>query len=360
MQAQLGHFERARHHYLCALARDERAWEWHVPIGLSATQRYTDRDHPDFALFRTGLQREGLSALARAELCFALGKAYDDIGEYEQASDHFRKGNDIAQHLTKWRRADWQQAVEERLAAEPMARLAESIGDVEMVFIVGMPRSGTTLLAELLSRHPFVCNRGESPWIAKLAEQPGLNDRPDDVILQRAAAIYATQMRQDDAPDARWFIDKQPLNLRYVDLMLALFPRAKIIHCQRDARDTALSLWMQCFREDVQGYAYDFTNIAMVMRDCERLMARWKTRYPRSIRPVRYEDLVADEQVVVAELARWIGFPPRLSDAASPEMVSSIGTASLWQARQPIYARSIGRWKSYAPYIPELSTLFDS
>jgi tetratricopeptide (TPR) repeat protein len=360
MQIQLGNFERARQHYLCALTQDERAWEWHVPIGLSATLRYTNRDHPDFALFRVGLQRDGLSALARAEICFALGKAHDDIGDHERATRHFREGNSIARRLTKWSRATWQRAVEAKLAAKPIARRVEGCDDFRMVFIVGMPRSGTTLLAELLSRHPLVCNRGESPCIAKLAEQPGLNGSPDDVTLQRAAAIYAAQMRQDDAPDARWFVDKQPLNLRYADLMLALFPNAKIIHCQRGARDTALSLWMQCFLEDVQAYAYDFADIALVMRDCDRLMTQWHRRYPDSIRTVHYEEMVADEQIVTADLAKWIGLPPRGPETASARKASGISTSSLWQARQPVYSRSVGRWRYYAPYVPELLTLFES
>jgi tetratricopeptide (TPR) repeat protein len=357
MQVQLGNFEQARRHYLCALEHDSRAWEWHVPLGLSATLRYTDRGHPDFGLFRIGLQREGLSALARAELCFALGKAHDDIGDHEQAARHFREGNSIARSLTRWRRPPWQQAVEAKLATQPTVRQAGGLRDVEMVFVVGMPRSGTTLLAELLSRYPRVCNRGESPWVAKLAEQLDLNDAAS---LQSAAALYAMQVRRDDAPDAHWFIDKQPLNLRYVDGMLALFPGAKIIHCQRNARDTALSLWMQCFREDVQGYAYDFADIALVMRDCDRLMAQWKLRYPDSIRTVHYEELVADEPAVIADLAKWIGLSSGLADAASVSEGSSIDSSSLWQARQPVYSRSVGRWKSYAPYVPELSTFFES
>jgi len=172
--------------------------------------------------------------------------------------------------------------------------------------------------------------------------------------LQRAAGTYAEQMRQDDPQAARWFIDKQPLNFRYVDLMLALFPNARIVHCRRDARDNALSLWMQSFLEDVQGYAYDFSDIAMAMRDCERLMAHWHDAHPDSIRTVRYEQLVTAPQAVMAGLVVWLGLPaadPNPTPVASP---TSIGTASLWQARQPVYASSVGRWKNYATHLPEL------
>jgi LPS sulfotransferase NodH len=135
-----------------------------------------------------------------------------------------------------------------------------------------------------------------------------------------------------------------------------MFPHAKIIRCQRNARDTALSLWMQCFLEDVQGYAYDFDDIAVVMRDCDRLMDHWRQRYADAIRTVRYEDLVAEPLATIADLAQWVGLPaPDANEPLSPEATTSpISTASLWQARQPVNTRSIERWRHYAPYMPEL------
>jgi hypothetical protein len=225
-----------------------------------------------------------------------------------------------------------------------------------------MPRSGTTLLAERLSRYPGVCNRGELPWIANLAERPALAGTPGRASLQEAAAIYAAQSRQDDSGDARWFIDKQPLNFRYLDLMLSMFPQARIIHCRRNARDTALSLWMQCFLEEVQGYSYDFDDIATVMQDCDRLMAHWGERFPAAIRSVYYEQLVTTPQDVIASLAAWIGLEAPAVDAPDDGAARSdaISTASLWQARQPVNTRSVGRWKDYAPHVPELLRIPES
>lgn len=359
IEIQLGAFERARRHYLVALDRDPRAFEWHVPIGLSSTLRYDDPTHPDFALFRAGLQRTDLSDLARAELHFALGKAHDDISDYAHAAQHFRQGNAIRKCLAGWSRKTWRRAVEARLASKSVAAAAKPADGFTPVFIVGMPRTGTTLLAELLSRSPDVCNRGELPWLARLAQQTDLSDPPDLPALRRAACRYMTQARQDDAPDARWFLDKQPLNFRYVDLALAMFPDARIVHCRRNTRDTALSLWTQCFLEDVQGYAYDFDDIALVMRDEQRLMAHWRELYPGSIRTVRYEELVAAPQATIAASMAWIGMtkmPLSMADV-STEPANFINTASLWQARQPIHGKSINRWEHYAPFVPELSKL---
>lgn len=356
---QLGEFEHAREHYEFTLDHDPRAVEWHVPIGLSSTLHYEDPAHPDFTRFRTGLQRDALPDLARAELHFALGKACDDIGDYAGAAQNFQSGNAIRKRHSTWSRKAWRRTIEARLAAPSNPLHAEPTPDFSPIFIVGMPRSGTTLLAERLARFPDVCNRGEQPWLARLALQPELSGTPDRSVLEHAAATYASRVRQDDAGAARWFIDKQPLNFRYVDLALALFPDARVVCCQRNPRDNALSLWMQCFLEDVQGYSYDFDDIALVMRDCDKLMSHWQARYPDAIRTVRYEDLVVSPHDVIAALVAWIGSPDAASQIAATGTPSEnvISTASLWQARQPVNTRSIDRWKHYATELPELLKL---
>jgi len=356
LQLQIGDFDLARRRYLYVMQYGAQACEWDAPLGLANAQRYGDSTHPDFALLHACLQRQDLTSKARSGLLFSLGKAHDDIGDYPQAADYFRQANALAHGMTRWSRKDWRRAVEARLSAPAIAHPLAGRDDFIPVFIVGMPRSGTTLLAELLARRPEVCNRGEMPWIARSAQQPDLAGIPEYQALERHSKNYRVQTVRDDAGDARWFIDKQPLNFRYVDLILAMFPNARIIHCLRDPSDTALSLWMQSFKEEVQGYAYDFDDIALVTRDCGRLMEHWRERFPDSIRTVRYEELITATHANIHALAAWIGLPANIppSTAAPEKPVSVISTASLWQARQPISTRSIGRWKYYAPYIPEL------
>jgi hypothetical protein len=167
-----------------------------------------------------------------------------------------------------------------------------------------------------------------------------------------AAAFYAAQLRQDDS-GVHWFIDKQPLNLLHVDLIMALWPNARILLCLRDARDTALSLWSQSFHDQAHDYAYDFADIAAVIQGCRRLGAHWCKRHPASIRTVRYEALVAAPDAEVAALADWLGLPADNRTSRAPES-HGISTASAWQARQPVHTGSIGRWRDYVPYLPEL------
>lgn len=352
LEIQLGAFDQARAHYTYALAHDTRALEWNIPIGLSSMQRYRDASHPDFRLFRDALQRAGLSDKARCTTLFALGKAHDDVGDYATATDCLRQANAIAHVATAWSRKQWRRGVDARLTSQPRTIQLQPPDDWTPVFIVGVPRSGTTLVAELLARHPDVCNRGELAWLGRLAQPLSLLDESRGEAFAQAAAHYAAQLRQDDS-GARWFIDKQPLNLLHVDLILALWPNARIIHCQRNPRDVALSLWSQSFLDDAHGYAYDFADIAVVIRDCERLMAHWRKRHGASIRTVRYEQLAFDTGHIVADLATWLQLPD-YGTQATVSPASAISTASLWQARQPVYTCSVERWRHYAPYLSEL------
>lgn len=215
-----------------------------------------------------------------------------------------------------------------------------------------MPRSGSTLAAKLLSRFPDVCNRGELPWLGMLMQHPAMAGTPKPETLREAAAIYEAHLLRDDS-DARWFIDKQPFNFRYIDRFLAMFPHARIIHCTRSPRDVALSLWTQSFSDEILGFSCDFADIAVVMQDCDRLMARWTAQYPASIRTLRYEALVADPDAAINQISEWLGLPAA-EDAAPSSSADNISTASLWQARQPVHQRSVARWQHYLPYVPEL------
>lgn len=349
---QLGRFAQVRERYDFALSHSPQAVEWNIPIGLSSLQRYRDDKHPDFQLFRETLQRADLSEKTRSQTLFALGKACDDIADYAQAAQYLRQANALAHARSTWSRKHWRRLIEARLAARPLPfQLAATTGWAPL-FIVGVPRSGTTLLAELLARHPAVCNRGELGWLATLAGQLAQADPRAPAAFEQAAAIYAAQLRQDDS-DAYWFIDKQPLNLLHVGLILALWPNARIVHCRRQPRDTALSLWSQSFRDPAHDYAYDFDDIAAVIHGCERLMAHWRTRNAISIHTVQYEELASDPERCLASVAQWLALPEydllgsRADDGA-------ISTASAWQARQPVYTRSIGRWRDYSLHLPEL------
>lgn len=350
---QLGRFRQVRAHYEFALAHAPEAVEWNIPIGLSSLQRYTDPADPDFSFFDTVLKQPGLSERTRTTTLFALGKACDDIGDYVQAAQCFREGNAHARANSSWSRKQWKRLIEARCTATPFAWKLCARMDWTPIFIVGVPRSGTTLLAEQIARHPQVCNRGELGWLQALTTRLASTPRDQRESFEKAAAVYAKHLHQDDASTG-WFIDKQPLNLLHIDLILTLWPNARIIHCQRSSRDVALSLWSQSFHDSAHDYASDFADIAAVIRGCDRLMGHWRALHATSICSVRYEELVQQPDACVARVSRWLGLPAL--DLPPPDDAEGhvIRTASAWQARQPIHTRSIGHWKHYASCVPEL------
>jgi tetratricopeptide (TPR) repeat protein len=354
--AQLGEFERSRVRYEFVASHSSLAPEWHVPQGLAGLQKYQSIAHPDFALFQRYLQ-QSLSDPAKTSLLYALGKAHDDLGDTAQAVGYFREANALEHARSRWSRKRWSRSVEVRKQRQrPPVSLPEAM-DWTPVFVVGAPRSGSSLLAQQLARYPQVSHRGELPWLPRLvaALDPDGPDYPQQ--LRQVAAAYAAQLRQDDS-DARWFIDKQPHNYMEIDIILAMFPQAQIIHCERNARDCGLSIWMQAFQTGQQDFASDFTDIAGMIRDERQLMAYWQTRYGDAIRSVRYEELTSDPAEVIQGLCDWLGVPAAALQEPRRN-ADAIATASLWQARQPIHTRSVARWKRYAQYLPELLQLPD-
>lgn len=356
LQSQLGEFERSRRHYVFALDRDVRTLDFGAAYGLSSIGRYEDPSHPDLVRFRALLERPDLSRDARASVLFALGKAQDDLGDYSSAAAFLRQANALIDHQN-WSRKNWRRMVDARLGGMRLPQRTPLENECIPVFVVGAPRSGTTLVAELLGRSPDVCNRGELDWLPHFAEQVARSARPDKNLLDRIAADYLARLQQGET-GARWFVDKQPLNFVHVGLIRALFPQARIVHCRRNSRDTALSIWSQHFGSTEYRFAYDFEDIAAVLGGCSRLMAKAARDAGPRFAEVRYDELARNPQAVIANLAAALGLPE--FDCMAPAAQRSvIGTASVWQARQPVYTRSIGRWRDYAQSIPELLRFAD-
>lgn len=347
-----GEFDAARDYLRRAIDADPGvAGNW---LRLSLCQRFQRADDADLIRLQK-TWAEPLAPDVRACVGFALGKALDDLHDHVRAAHVLREANALARAQSRWSASDWNRFVQAQRDAEKLPRI-DAIEGFSPVFVVGMPRTGTTLTATLLGAGGLVRDRGELNWVAGihdlLVEQNRLRD---PAALASAARIIAAQMRRDDAP-ARWYLDKNPMNFRHLDFIATLFPQAKIIHCRRGARDTALSLWMQHFAHADLGFAYDFSDIAQVMSEHARLIAHWRETLALPILDLDYETLVAD---TAGSRQRLLAFLD-LADASNAQVgtATPIVTASVWQARQPVYSSSVGRWRNYAPYLPELTALF--
>ena len=324
-------------------------------LRLAYCGRCSSPEDPDLALLLRAWTDPAMASASRICTGFGAAKLLDDLDDCTSAAAILRDANELARAESGWRADAWRSLIDRQAGQATLPPLAALPG-FSPVFIVGLPRSGTTLVATRLARLDGVRDRGELNWIAgmyqHLAAQNALMNRD---ALQMVANLIANQMRRDDTP-ARCYVDKNPLNFCYLNLILALFPNARIVHCRRGERDTALSLYAQHFAHPDLGFSYDFAAIARVMKDHDRLMAHWRAALPARILEVDYETFVGAPDAQVERIAEFIGVPalPAAQDGGS----DVITTASVWQARQPIHGNAVGRWRRYADFLPELTALF--
>ncbi|MGH7119615.1 MAG: sulfotransferase family protein, partial [Acetobacteraceae bacterium] len=220
------------------------------------------------------------------------------------------------------------------------------------ILIVGMPRSGTTLVEQILSAHPAVAAGGELTYWADLHRGP-LGENEPVASAQGIAGNYLTLLR-GISPDALRVTDKLPVNYENLGLIHQLFPRAFIVHCRRHPADTCLSIYMTHFSSRLA----DRGDLIFLYRQYERLMAHWRAVLPAErFTEIDYETLIADPEPAIRSLIAFCKLDWNDACLAPQRNRRPVTTASVWQARQPIYARSVDRWRHYEPWLDELREL---
>jgi tetratricopeptide (TPR) repeat protein len=305
-----------------------------------------------------------LEPAPRARLLFAQAHVLDARGDFDRAADCLRHANALSLEQAKERRgyvpADHEQFVDRLLGAfsrDWFARASDSGMETRRpVFIFGLPRSGTTLIEQILASHPRVHGAGE----LRLARQsfeaiPRVLDRSDPpnecvssldpAALRRLAEEHLAKL---DAHASGWperIVDKMPDNYMYLGLLATMFPSAVFIHSRRDLRDVTVSCWMTDFRSI--RWANDPEHIASRFRQYHRLMDHWQAVLPVPIHAVDYEETVADLEVVARRLVAACSLEWNAACLDFHRTQRPVRTASITQVRQPIYKQSVARWKNY-------------
>jgi tetratricopeptide (TPR) repeat protein len=293
-------------------------------------------------------------------LHFALGKAYADVDDHRRSFTHLLQGNALKRELF----ADHDEAkllkrferIAATFSAELLARKAGA-GDPSPVpiFIIGMPRSGTSLVEQILASHPKVFGAGERYEFGELVDAVAGADGtifPEAVTamsgdeLHALGASYVRAMRAL-APDAARITDKMPGNFFSAGLIHLALPDARIIHIQRDRRDNALSCFSILFAMG-HAYTYDLAELGRYIRAYEKLMAHWRKVLPAgAMLDIRYEELVADLETQAKRLVEFCGLEWDSACLSFHKTERPVRTASVIQVRQPIYGSSVGRWQPY-------------
>ncbi|MCH8861509.1 MAG: sulfotransferase [Proteobacteria bacterium] len=315
----------------------------------------------------------GADASQRLYLAFALGKALEDAGDYDKAFEYFSEGNRLHHAANPFDLAN-QAGYFSRLreiftgafmaggeASDGKSAIPDAGEEPAPIFIVGMPRSGTSLVEQILASHGEVHGAGERPYLhdecrreAAAAGQdlPGAISAFDDAAFRRIAGGYLQHLKSQ-APDARCITDKMPQNFLYVGLIARAFPGAKIIHCRRDPMDTCLSIYKRFFTSP-NPWAYDLASLGGYYRLYEKMMAHWQALLPGRMFDIAYEDLVEDPETGIRGLLEHCNLP---FDPACLEFHKTrrvVTTASAAQVRQPMYKGSVGAWKRYEKHLGPL------
>jgi tetratricopeptide (TPR) repeat protein len=363
---ELSDFDAAERCFREALGHDGRQAG---ALAQLATLRRGRLPEADRAAMRRLLADPHLPGGKRSALHFGLAQVLDAEGNYAEAADHLRRANALA--LAEWRKRgqEYDPAAHARFVAgmtaactpEFFARVRGwGLESERPVFIVGLPRSGTTLIEQVLGGHSQVFAAGELPLGHEdfqglpgdgEADPPERLGRLDGETARRLGQRHLDRLAELNRSAPR-VVDKMPDNYLSLGLLAALFPKARFIHCRRDLRDVAVSCWMTNFRQI--RWANDPDHIAGRFREYERLTAHWRQVLPVPVLEVAYEETVADLEGVAGRLVAWCGLDWEPACLAFHQGRRPVRTASVSQVRQPISTRSVGRWKQYEPSLAPL------
>lgn len=314
--------------------------------------------------------KASLPIISKRSLHFGLGKLYSKTGDYDKAFANYQAGNEL-------RDIDWDPGVNSAqvdniiqvfnktfFSAAPRAMLQSR----KPVFVLGMPRSGTSLVEQILASHPLVFGAGELADLLVLVHKlpvfvgvdikfPYAARALDQAALDRIARQYLSHLDELSA-DAQRVIDKMPGNFSFLGLIELLFPDARVIHCMRDPIDTCLSCYFQDFSR-AQPYTYDLVHLGLFYQDYQRLMEHWKTTLNIPILDVSYEDLVCDQETVSRQMIEFLGLDWDDSCLQFHRTERFVATASYDQVRRPIYSSSVRRWEKYKAHLEPLIEVLD-
>ena len=325
----------------------------------------------EIALMRAQLERSDLTNDDRFHFHFSLGKALEDNGEYAESFDFYSKGNALRRKLISYDAADNEAHVTRSRKIFTREFFAERAGwgfdAPDPIFVVGLPRSGSTLIEQILASHSLVEGTQELPDITMIARVVGnRTTRPEGSAYPRAlekfsaeelralGEKYLSQTRIQRKTAAPFFIDKMPNNFAHVGLIHLILPNAKIVDARRHPMGCCFSCFKQHFARG-QNFTYELGEIGRYYRNYVELMAHFDAVLPGRVHRVFYENMVEDTDGEVRRLLAFCGLPFEESVLRFHENQRAVRTASSEQVRQPIFREGVDQWRHYEPYLAPLA-----
>jgi tetratricopeptide (TPR) repeat protein len=334
-----------------------RAW-----ASLAGIRKMTNSDS-EWLKGAEEIATSGIDPREEANLRFAMGKYCDDVGDFSRAFQNFKRGNELLRATTQeYDRTKRSRLIDKLIRTytqDTMLTLgAGGSSSAKPVFIVGMPRSGTSLAEQIIATHPAGSGAGELQFFDRLIFEEdriakGIFSEPDRL---RVAEKYLGALQSHSASAAR-VVDKSPENCDFLGIIYSVFPNARVIYMQRDPIDTCLSCYFQQFLTSLN-FTLDLSDLAHYYTEHRRIMSHWRAVLPPEfILEVPYEELVADQETWSRKMMDFIGleWDPRCLEFHANKR--QVVTASAWQVRQKVYTHAVGRRRNYEQFIGPLKGL---
>ncbi|MGD2129856.1 MAG: sulfotransferase [Lysobacterales bacterium] len=362
-----GKIEEATAHYLKIMEQQPNYTQAHFTY--SGVHKYRDPGDPHIASMLELYEQDSLDADGKIHLAFALAKAFEDLEDYPRSFEYLEAGNDL-------RAAKYNYAIDsDRTLFENIAETfsPEALADLRVtgqasdrpIFIVGMPRSGTTLVEKILASHSEVFGGGELDFFYRLGASRFLSEASH--FLFRPLNSYSREAYESIGKEylekinrlndrAVRITDKMPFNFMMIGLIRLALPNARIIHCVRDPRDTCLSIYRQNFTTENYRFAYNLRSVAQFHKLYQKLMEHWHRVFPGEIYDIEYESLTRDAEAEIRRLLSACNLEWQDACLHFDKSEAMVRTASFYQVRQPMYTSSVQLWKRYES---QLGPLFD-
>jgi tetratricopeptide (TPR) repeat protein len=337
-----------------------------------ASCRQLPADDSEMTRIAVLAERTDLPIEDRSAAAFAVAKALDDADRYDEAFVAYESANRLYR-AARAATGDFFDAADlasriDRLISDFAPASFDALNDCGNpsalpVFIVGLPRSGTSLVEQIAASHSRVFGAGELRDISEISAGLGPVDTPWAPAMVRRAADTHLERLRGLGGDVDRVTDKMPDNIFMLGLIAALYPSARIIFCRRDPRDVGLSCFFQKFGAGLLTFSYDLADCGRRIRETERLVAHWHRVLPLRWLDIQYESLVADLEGQSRRLIEFLDLAWEPGCVDFHRTKRAVHTASRWQVRQPLYRRSVGRWRHYErhlrPLLDELGQLMD-
>ncbi len=359
--SELGRLDEGVAHFRKAIDINPDFAEAHRQLTFSKTHsKYDD----DIRIMEEIFAQPDITDEQRMHLAFGLGKSFEDLQQYEKAFEFFAEGNAIMRRTFSFEIETWDahfEKLKETFDGSLFDR-HQGVGcrDETPIFVLGMPRSGTTLIEQILASHPKVHAAGELNILSKTINA-SFDERtyPKDIlhvdgdVFERLGGEYIHQVREK-SKSATFITDKMPHNFIHIGMIKLMLPNAKIIHCKRSPKDTCLSIFKTYFANVDHTYAYDQNELGQYYNLYRELMAHWHSVLPGFIHEIQYEDIVSDQEEQTRALLAHSDLEWNDACLKFYKTDRTVKTASAAQVRKPIYKGSVQSWKRYETQLEPL------